>query len=95
MLQAGRSRVRFPMKLLEFSVDNPSSRTIALGSTQPLTQMSTRGKGRPACKADDLTTIYEPIVYKLWEPGRLTTVWASTTYYRDSFTFLVLTVVTT
>jgi hypothetical protein len=22
----------------------------------------------------------------MWEPGRLTTLWASTTYYRDGFT---------
>jgi hypothetical protein len=45
---------------------NPSSRTMAPGSTQPLTEMSTRdlpgGKGRPARKADDLTAICEPIV---------------------------------
>jgi hypothetical protein len=60
MLQAGRSRVRFPM-LLDF---NPSSRTMALGSTQPLTEMSTRnlpgGKGWPTRKADNLTAICEP-----------------------------------
>jgi hypothetical protein len=45
---------------------NPSSRTIALGSTQPLTEMSTRnlpgGKSQQARKADNLTAIYEPIV---------------------------------
>jgi hypothetical protein len=36
---------------------------MALGSTQPLTEMSTRnipgGKGRPAHKADNLTAICE------------------------------------
>jgi hypothetical protein len=36
-----------------------------LGSTQPLTEMSTRnilgGKGLPARKADNLTAICEPI----------------------------------
>jgi hypothetical protein len=41
---------------------------MALGSTQPLTEMSTRnlpgGKGRPACKADNLTAIRVPIVYR-------------------------------
>jgi hypothetical protein len=40
---------------------NTSSRTMALGSTRPLTEMSTRnlpgGKGRPARKADNLTAI--------------------------------------
>jgi hypothetical protein len=67
MLQAGRSSVLFPMRQLEFfNRPNPSSRTMALGSTQPLTEMSTRnlpgGKVRPVCKADNLTAIYEPIV---------------------------------
>ena len=42
MLQAGRSRVRFPMVSWEFFIDNPSDRTMALGSTQPLKEMSTR-----------------------------------------------------
>jgi hypothetical protein len=45
---------------------NPSSRTVGLGSTQPLTEMSTRNlpvdKGRPARKSDNLTAICEPIV---------------------------------
>jgi hypothetical protein len=39
---------------------------MALESTQPLTEMSTRnitgGKGRPARKADNFTAICEPIV---------------------------------
>jgi hypothetical protein len=38
---------------------------MALGSTQPLTEMSTSNlperKGRPALKADNLTAICEPI----------------------------------
>jgi hypothetical protein len=46
-----------------FNWPNPSIRTVALGSTQPLTEMSTRnlpgGKGRPAPKADNLTSIWE------------------------------------
>jgi hypothetical protein len=41
---------------------------MALGSTQPLTEMSTRnlpgGKGQPARWADNLTAICEPIVLK-------------------------------
>jgi hypothetical protein len=65
------------------------------GSTQALTEMSTRnlpgGKGRPARKADHLTVICEPIVLKIWKPQRLTTLWASNACYRDSvlstFTF--------
>jgi hypothetical protein len=39
---------------------------MALGSTQPLTEMSTRnltgGKGKPVREADNLTAICEPIV---------------------------------
>jgi hypothetical protein len=43
MSQAGRSRVRFTMRLLKFfNSPNPSSRTMALGSTQHVTEMSTR-----------------------------------------------------
>jgi hypothetical protein len=61
---------------------------MALGSTQPLTEMSTmnlpQGKGRPTRNAD-LTAICEPTVYKMWEPRRLTTLWASTACYRGSF----------
>jgi hypothetical protein len=52
--------------LIFFNWLNPSSRTMALGSTQPLTEMSTRnlpgGEGPPAHMADNLTAIYEAIV---------------------------------
>jgi hypothetical protein len=48
-----------------FNVPNPSSRTMAMGSTQPLTEMSTRNlpgsKRRPARKADDLTDCLENV----------------------------------
>jgi hypothetical protein len=44
------------------------------------------GKGRPASRANNLTGICEPIVYKMWEPQRLTTQWAFTASYRDSLT---------
>jgi hypothetical protein len=66
MPQTGRSRVRVPVRWIFFSSPNPSSRIMALGSTQTLTEMSTRnipgGKGRPAREADNLTAICEPIV---------------------------------
>jgi hypothetical protein len=57
MLQARRSTVRFPITSLDFfffNLPKPSSRTVALGSTQTLTDISTRnhpgegGKGLPA-----------------------------------------------
>jgi hypothetical protein len=46
---------------------------MTVGTTQPLTEMSTRncpeGKGRPALKADNLTAICEPVFYS--KCGRL------------------------
>jgi hypothetical protein len=49
-----------------FNGPNPSNHTMALVSTQPLTEMSTRnlpdGKGRPGRKGDNLTAICEQIV---------------------------------
>jgi hypothetical protein len=61
------SRVRFPMRSLDFfNWPNPSSLSMALGSTQPLTEMSTRnlsgGKWQPARKVDNLNANCEPIV---------------------------------
>jgi hypothetical protein len=53
---------------------------MALGATQPLKEMSTRnlpaGKGRPARRTDNLTAICELIGYEIWEPPRLTALWA-------------------
>jgi hypothetical protein len=56
-----------PDEVIEFfNLSNRSSRTMALGLTQPLTEMCTRnlpgGKARPARKADNLTAICEPTV---------------------------------
>jgi hypothetical protein len=66
MLQAGRLPVQIPDEVDFFNLPNPSSRTMALGSTQPLTEMSTRnlpgGKKWPAHRADNLAAIYEPNV---------------------------------
>jgi hypothetical protein len=68
MPQARRSRVRVPMRWIFFNLPNPSSRTMALGSTQPLREISTRnltvGKVRPAHKADNLTAICELTVWR-------------------------------
>jgi hypothetical protein len=64
MLHAGRSPVRVPDEVDFFNLPNPSSRTIFLGSTQPLTEMSTRNfpgeQKRPARRADNLAAICEP-----------------------------------
>jgi hypothetical protein len=49
-----------------FNLSNPSSCTVAMESTQPLIEMTTRNlpgdKVRLACEADNLITICEPIV---------------------------------
>jgi hypothetical protein len=49
-----------------FNLPNPSNRSMDLGLTQPLTEMSTTnlpwGEGWPAHKADNLTDICEPTV---------------------------------
>jgi hypothetical protein len=42
MLQAGRSRDRVSMRWIFSNLPNPSGRTMAMGLTQPLTEMSTR-----------------------------------------------------
>ena len=42
VLQVGRALFPFPMVSLEFFIDIPSGRTMALGSIQPISGMSTR-----------------------------------------------------
>jgi hypothetical protein len=63
MLQAGISPVRGPDEVDFFSISSPSSCTMALGSTQPLTEMSTRNlpgvKKRPTRRTDNLAAICE------------------------------------
>jgi hypothetical protein len=49
-----------------------------------------RDNGRLARKPA-LTAICELIAQQMWKPRRLTTLWASTAWYRDSFTFLLTT----
>jgi hypothetical protein len=74
VLQSGKSGDRVPMRCVFFffffflplNLPNPSSCTMALGSSQPLTEMSTRnlpgGEGRPTRRAGNLTAICEPIL---------------------------------
>jgi hypothetical protein len=82
--QAGRSQFRFPMRSLDFfNWPNPSSRTMALGSAESLTEMSTRnlpwGKGRSERKVVNLTAVRELRRFRI--------LWASTACCRDSFNF--------
>jgi hypothetical protein len=66
MLQAGSLPVQVSDEVDFFNLPNSSSRTMALGSTQPLTKMSTRNlpgsEKRSAHRADNLAAIYEPNV---------------------------------
>jgi hypothetical protein len=68
ILQAGISPVRFPDEVEFFNLPNPFGRTVALVSTQPQKEMSTRnfpgGQKRPGRRADNLAAIYEPNVWK-------------------------------
>jgi hypothetical protein len=71
MLEAGRFSI--PVEVIVFffffNSPNPSSRTMAQESIQPLKEMSNRkfpwGKGRPARKSDNLTARGEQIVKKM------------------------------
>jgi hypothetical protein len=56
-----------------FNCPNPSSRTMALESTQPLTEMSTRNMPGRKGRKGDLTAICEPTAHKMWKPRHLTT----------------------
>jgi hypothetical protein len=67
MLQAGRPPVRVPDEVELFNLPNPSSRTMALGSTQPLTEMSVRNlPGVKSGQRVGLTTL-PPSVCRLSE----------------------------
>jgi hypothetical protein len=66
MLQAGRSRDRVPMRWI-FSIDLSFQPHYGPGvdsasNRKKNQESSLGGKGRPACEADDLTAICEPIV---------------------------------
>jgi hypothetical protein len=92
MLQAGRSLVQFQMRSLDcFQLTYSFQPHCDTGATHALAEMSTRnlpgGKEQPAYKADNLTAICELIIWKMWEPRCLTTLWASAACYRDSFAF--------
>jgi hypothetical protein len=85
MLNAGRSRVRVPIRSLNvFSWPNPSSLIMPLWLTQSnrneyheQKEMFLGSIARPVRKADNLTAVCEPIFYKMWEPWHLTTLWAT------------------
>jgi hypothetical protein len=70
-----------------FNLPNSSSRNMALGSTQTPTEMSTRNL--PGGRRVRLTTLPSSMIRlsrEMWEPRRLTALWAFTVCYRDNFT---------
>jgi hypothetical protein len=66
MLQAGRSRIRFPMRSLDFSIDLILQLHYGTGVDSVSNIMSASnllgGKGRPEHKSDNPSAICESIV---------------------------------
>jgi hypothetical protein len=93
IIRKGKEGVK-QMYLINFMIIFPLSVTPwLLGSTQSITVTITRNfprnKGRPARKADNLIAICEPTDKKVWELQRLTTIWASSSSYKDSLVFFI------
>jgi hypothetical protein len=67
-----------PDKVIEyFNLPNPSSRTMALGLTQPVTEMRTSTFSSGVKRGRRVRLICEQIVWTMWDPQRLTTIYAS------------------
>jgi hypothetical protein len=95
MLQAERSRVRFPMRSLCLSVDLMCPAVLWPWGRLSLWQKWIPGifLGLKGCQRVRLTTspLYVSWLSRnMWKPWRLTTLWPSAACYRDSFTFLLL-----
>jgi hypothetical protein len=87
MLQVGRSPVRVPGEMEFFNLPNPSNRSMFLGPTEPLTEMSTRNicvgiKGGRRVRLTNLSPSVSRLFRKMWESRRLTILKASTTCTR-------------
>jgi hypothetical protein len=69
MLQAGRLRVRFPIKSLDFLIDFSFQQHYGSGVHSASNRNEYQESGYPA--VDNITAICKPIIYKMWEPRRL------------------------
>jgi hypothetical protein len=89
-VQAGRPPVPVPDEVYFFKLSNPSSCTMALGSTQPLTEMSTGNLlGIKSGRHVRLTTL-PPSMSRMSENVRTSTSCTPKGLhglYRDNFTF--------
>jgi hypothetical protein len=85
MLQAGRSPVGVPDEVNFFCLPNASSCTMALGSTQPLTEMNTRNLEIKSGRHVELTTL-PPSVSRMSENVAASTSRNSKGLYGDNFT---------
>jgi hypothetical protein len=92
MLQTGRSWFRFPMRLLDFSIDLIFPAALWPWGRLSLWQKWVPGiflgvKGGRRVRLIPLPPYVSRLSIKYWGPWRLTSLWASTACYRNSFTF--------